>query len=220
MEFSDLGGERSMSLFRQDIVALLPHLRAFARSLTSGNAALADDLVQDTMVNAMQAQAQFQEGTNLKAWMFTILRNRFHSVISRKHVTAEVEQDETIENHWWQPAYQETAIELDAFRRAFRHLSATHREVLVLATVHELPYDKIAEICGCEVGTVKSRVARARCMLKKMVLEGELPVDATKVMIRKGGIAVDREVPDETRRLAVAQAVREDLARRTGRSLN
>ena len=209
-----------MSLFRQDIVELLPHLRAFARSLTSGNSALADDLVQDTMVNAMQAQAQFQEGTNLKAWMFTILRNRFHSVISRKHVTAEVEQDETIENHWWQPAYQESAIELDAFRRAFRHLSATHREVLVLATVHELPYDKIAEICGCEVGTVKSRVARARSILKKMVLEGELPVDAAKVPARKVDVRVDVASTDEVRRLAVATAVREDLAKRTGRAWN
>jgi len=209
-----------MAVFRQDIVALLPHLRAFARSLTSGNSALADDLVQDTMVNALQAQAQFQEGTNLKAWMFTILRNRFHSVISRKHVTAEVEQDETIENHWWQPAYQESAIELDAFRRAFRHLSATHREVLVLATVHELPYEKIAEICGCEVGTVKSRVARARSILKKMVLEGELPVDASKVPVRRAEPKVDVEVPNEARRLVVAQAVRDDLVKRTGRAWN
>jgi RNA polymerase sigma-70 factor (ECF subfamily) len=209
-----------MSVFRQDIVALLPHLRAFARSLTSGNSALADDLVQDTMVNALQAQAQFQEGTNLKAWMFTILRNRFHSVISRKHVTAEVEQDESIENHWWQPAYQESAIELDAFRRAFRHLSPTHREVLVLATVHELPYEKIAEICGCEVGTVKSRVARARSILKKMVLEGELPVDKTKVPARKIEPKLDVSVPNEARRLAVAQAVQDDLVKRTGRSWN
>jgi RNA polymerase sigma-70 factor (ECF subfamily) len=209
-----------MSVFREDIVALLPHLRAFARSLTSGNSALADDLVQDTMVNALQAQAQFQEGTNLKAWMFTILRNRFHSVISRKHVTAEVEQDETIENHWWQPAYQESSIELDAFRRAFRHLSATHREVLVLATVHELPYEKIAEICGCEVGTVKSRVARARSILKKMVLEGELPVDASKVPVRRVEAKADIAVPSEARRLAVAQAVQEDLARRTGRPIH
>lgn len=209
-----------MSVFRQDIVALLPHLRAFARSLTAGNSALADDLVQDTMVNALQAQAQFQEGTNLKAWMFTILRNRFHSVISRKHVTAEVEQDETIENHWWQPAYQESAIELDAFRRAFRHLSATHREVLVLATVHELPYEKIAEICGCEVGTVKSRVARARSILKKMVLEGDLPVDASKVPVRKTMPKLDPHVPNEARRLAVAQAIQEDLVKRTGRSWN
>ena len=209
-----------MSVFRQDIVALLPHLRAFARSLTSGNSALADDLVQDTMVNALQAQAQFQEGTNLKAWMFTILRNRFHSVISRKHVTAEVEQDESIENHWWQPAYQESAIELDAFRRAFRHLSPTHREVLVLATVHELPYEKIAEICGCEVGTVKSRVARARSILKKMVLEGELPVDKTKVPVRKIEPKLDTTVPTEARRLAVAQAVQDDLVKRTGRAWN
>lgn len=195
-----------MSVFREDIVALLPHLRAFARSLTARNMALADDLVQDTVVNALQAQDQFQPGTNLKAWLFTILRNRFHSVMSRKHVTAEVEQDETIENKWWTPAYQETAIELDAFRQAFKHLSPAHREVLVLATIHELPYEKIAEICKCEVGTVKSRVARARAILKKMVLEGELPVDKAKVASRVAGREIDRSIPDAVRPLLDSNA--------------
>jgi RNA polymerase sigma-70 factor (ECF subfamily) len=205
---------------REQVLPLVPQLRAYARALAGRNPELADDLVQDTLMLALQAWQSFTPGTNLKGWLFQILHNRFHSVISRKHVTAEVEQDETIENHWWQPAYQESAIELDAFRRAFRHLSATHREVLVLATVHELPYEKIAEICGCEVGTVKSRVARARSILKKMVLEGELPVDAAKVPVRRIEPKVDVEVPNEARRLAVARAVRDDLAKRTGRSWN
>ena len=160
-----------MGIFREDVVALLPHLRAFARSLTSGNRDLADDLVQDTVVNALQAQSQFTPGTNLRAWLFTILRNRFMSVISRKHVTAEVD-DEGIESKWWTPAYQETSLEIDAFRRAFRELTPAHREVLVLAGVHGLAYEEIAEICQCEVGTVKSRVNRARNQLKRMLTEG------------------------------------------------
>ena len=79
-----------MNVFREDVAALVPHLRAFARSLTGGDLHLADDIVQDTIVNALQAQHQFTPGTNLKAWLFTILRNRFRSVIARKHVTAEV----------------------------------------------------------------------------------------------------------------------------------
>src|SRR5918998_5617927 len=83
-----------MGIFREDVAAMVPHLRAFARSLTSGDVHLADDLVQDTIVNALQAQDQFTPGTNLKAWLFTILRNRFRSLITRKHVTAEVAADD------------------------------------------------------------------------------------------------------------------------------
>ena len=169
-----------MSVFRDEVAALIPHLRAFARSLTSGDVHFADDIVQDTIVNALQAQHQFTPGTNLKAWLFTILRNRFRSLIARKHVTAEVVDDD-LERHYWVGAEQETRIEVAAFKRAFRTLSPAHREVLVLVAIHGLPYDEIAEICGCEIGTVKSRVNRARAILKRMLLEDELPVDARKM---------------------------------------
>jgi RNA polymerase sigma-70 factor (ECF subfamily) len=169
-----------MSIFREDIVALVPHLRAFARSLTGGNRDLADDLVQDTLVNAMKAQGQFTPGTNLRAWLFTILRNRFRSLITRRHVTAEVAVDD-LENRWWTPATQDAGLEMDAFRRAFACLSPAHREVLLLAVVQELPYEEVARITSCEVGTVKSRVNRARAQLKRMLLEGELPVERSRV---------------------------------------
>ena len=164
-----------MGIFREDVAGMVPHLRAFARSLTGGDVHLADDLVQDTILNALQAQHQFTPGTNLKAWLFTILRNRFRSLITRKHVTAEV-QDDDLERKWLTPAHQESVVEVTAFRRAFRHLSPAHREVLVLVGVHGLSYEQVAEICRCEVGTVKSRVNRARNLLKRMLLEGELPV--------------------------------------------
>ena len=164
-----------MGIFREDVAGMVPHLRAFARSLTGGDVHLADDLVQDTILNALQAQHQFTPGTNLKAWLFTILRNRFRSLITRKHVTAEV-QDDDLERKWLTPAHQESVVEVTAFRRAFRHLSSAHREVLVLVGVHGLSYEQVAEICRCEVGTVKSRVNRARNLLKRMLLEGELPV--------------------------------------------
>lgn len=164
-----------MTLFRDDIVRLLPHLRAFACSLTAGNRHLADDLVQDTMVNALHAQHQFTPGTNLKAWLFAILRNRFRSVIARKHVTAEVQADD-LDHRQSTPAMQEVGIEVAAFRRAFACLSAAHREVLVLTVIQGLPYEQAARICGCEIGTVKSRVNRARGLLKKMLLDDEMPL--------------------------------------------
>jgi RNA polymerase sigma-70 factor, ECF subfamily len=161
-----------MSVFREDILEIVPHLRAFARSLTGGDVHFADDLVQDTMVNALQAQNQFEEGSNLKAWLFTILRNRFRSVIARKHVKSEI-GDEDLERLSTVPAHQESRLEVMAFKQAFLQLSAAHREVLVLAVIHGYPYERIATICGCEVGTVKSRVNRARNLLKKMLLGDE-----------------------------------------------
>jgi RNA polymerase sigma-70 factor (ECF subfamily) len=197
-----------MGVFREDVAALVPHLRAFARSLTGGDIHLADDLVQDTIVNALQAQSQFTPGTNLKAWLFTILRNRFRSVVTRKHVKAEVSADEDLERRVWAPAVQEVGIEIDAFRRAFRALSPVHREVLVLVGVHGLPYDEVARICGCEVGTVKSRVSRARSILKKMLLEGEIPIEAPEARRPSRTVepeAEELDLADELVRLAGLQ---------------
>ena len=176
-----------MDVFREDVTALLPHLRAFARSLTSGDRQLADDIVQDTIVNALRAQHQFTPGTNLKAWLFTILRNRFNSVIVRKHVTAEV-GDVDLDPHHWVAPEQESRIEILAFKRAFKTLSRVHREVLVLAVVHGLRYECIAEICGCELGTVKSRVNRARAALKHMLLDEDAPVAVAKAAAVKRSV--------------------------------
>jgi RNA polymerase sigma-70 factor (ECF subfamily) len=161
-----------MPIFKEEIAALVPYLRAFARTLTGGDTSFADDLVQDTVVNALQAKEQFTEGTNLKAWLFTILRNRFRSVVGRKHMTAEVVEDD-LEDLSWVPPEQESRLEVAAFKRAFRSLKANQREVLVLIAVHGLSYERVAEICGCEVGTVKSRVSRARAQLKEMLLGDE-----------------------------------------------
>lgn len=183
-----------MGIFREDVAAMMPHLRAFARSLTSGDVHLADDLVQDTVLNALQAQDQFTPGTNLKAWMFTILRNRFRSLITRKHVTAEIPDDD-LEKKWLTPAHQESVVEVTAFRRAFRELSPAHREVLVLVGVHGLSYEQVAEICGCEVGTVKSRVNRARNLLKKMLLDDALPIRSEALPVRSVKLRPIEDVP-------------------------
>lgn len=162
-----------MTVFRDDIVLLLPHLRAYARSLTAGDRSLADDLVQDTLLNALRAQHQFTPGTNLRAWLFTILRNRLRSVMGRRQIVIEL-QDDMIDQKRSTPAPQESGIEFAAFRHAFGRLCLMHREVLVMTVVQGLPYERVAELCGCRVGTVKSRVSRARDQLRQMLLDDEL----------------------------------------------
>lgn len=161
-----------MSLFREDLTELLPQLRAYARSLTRGDMSLADDLVQDAVVNALRAEHQFTPGTNLKAWLFTILRNRFLSASNRKYHHAE-QGDLDLDALASVPPTQEGAIEVHEFRRAFRKLSPAHREILVLTILHGLPYQDVGAMLGCEVGTVKSRVNRARAQLKRMLLGDE-----------------------------------------------
>jgi RNA polymerase sigma-70 factor, ECF subfamily len=166
-----------MAIFREEITVLVPYLRAFARTLTGGDTNFADDLVQDTVVNALQAQEQFTSGTNLKAWLYTILRNRFRSVVSRKYLTSEVASDDLDQLSWVAPE-QESRLEVAAFKRAFGLLKPAQREVLVLIAVHGLSYERTAEICGCEVGTVKSRVNRARAQLKAILLDDGVPGQA------------------------------------------
>jgi RNA polymerase sigma-70 factor, ECF subfamily len=161
------------TVFREDVAATLPRLRAFARSLTASDRAWADDLVQDTVVNALRAQAQFTPGTNLEAWLFAILRNRFRTTVGRRRGEV-MPEDEELERVWWVPAAQDAALDVLAFRRAFPRLTPGHREVLLLHAVRGLTYEEIAAACGCEVGTVKSRMNRARAVLKAMLL-GETP---------------------------------------------
>lgn len=160
-----------MSLYREDVVALVPQLRAFARSLTAGHTALADDLVQDTILKALEAQDQFAPGTNLRAWLFTILRNTHLSHLRRQRTRNEV-GEESVELFGSVPAVQEGRIEVIAFRRAFAALSEPHRTVLVLVCVEGLPYEEVARVMKCEVGTVKSRVNRARAALRRLILGG------------------------------------------------
>jgi RNA polymerase sigma-70 factor (ECF subfamily) len=157
---------------RDAMLPLVPQLRGYARTLTAGNPDLADDLVQDTLMLALQAWERFTPGTNLKAWLFQILHNRFCSVVSRRHVRAEIGVDDLS----WRasvPAFQESRPEVTEFKLAFARLTPAHREVLVLHAVQGLPYERIAEICRCEVGTVKSRINRARNLLKQMLLGEE-----------------------------------------------
>src|SRR5215475_11536807 len=151
------------------VVEHLPHLRAFARSL-AGSKDQADDLVGEAVARALAAAHQFRPGTNFKAWIFTILRNAFYTE-GRKRWNRVVALDDNIYNQPSIGPTQEDSLEFCDFRRAFIQLSPRQREVLMLVGNGDLSYEEVAEHCRCPVGTVKSRVSRARLDLKRMLDE-------------------------------------------------
>jgi RNA polymerase sigma-70 factor (ECF subfamily) len=156
--------------FKADLLELIPFLRAFARSLC-GNQETADDLAQETLVKAWQARHMFAPGTNLKAWLFTILRNQFYSDRRRAWRQAPWDQD-AAERIPGSAGEQSWAAELSDTARALTCLSDEQREALILVGAGGFSYEDAARICNCAVGTVKSRVARARKSLVA-ILEGQ-----------------------------------------------
>jgi RNA polymerase sigma-70 factor (ECF subfamily) len=162
--------------WRDEVVGLIPALRAFAWSL-SHNGSDADDLVQDTLVKAWTNREKFERGTNLRAWLFTILRNTYYTAILRRRREVRDETGEyagTLKT----PATQDWSVALHALQAALQKLPAEHREALVLVGAAGLSYEEAAEICGCALGTIKSRVNRARARLLKIMDAA----DATDVM--------------------------------------
>jgi RNA polymerase sigma-70 factor (ECF subfamily) len=153
--------------FRDSLLAALPSLRAFAISLTFA-VDQADDLVQDTLVRAWTHRDRFRAGTNLEAWLFTILRNAFYS--SRRKARFEVSDPEGVYAERLVAAPTQTLrCEFDDFRDAFASLAPKYREVLALIAAEGLSYEDTARVCGVAVGTVKSRVNRARSQLSAML---------------------------------------------------
>ena len=161
-----------MDMFETDLVAHLPRLRAFARRLTRGDRALADDLAQDGCANALGARHRFTPDTNMGAWLTTILRNRFYSGVHRHRLRSQI-ADETIDRSVASTIPQHGRLAMIALEEAFNGLSATHREILVLAVRRDQSYEQIAERCRCDVGTVKSRVSRARARLREPLGEAQ-----------------------------------------------
>lgn len=157
---------------RAEVIAVMPHLRAFARFLT-GHRERADDLVQDAVVRALTSAHQFQPGTNFKAWMFTILRNLFYNEGRKSRVKIDTLEEVHEQQHAAGPT-QEAGLEFDDFRRAFWRLTEEQREVLILVGASGVSYEEAAEICGCAVGTIKSRVSRARTQLSKLLNGSEM----------------------------------------------
>ena len=183
------------AVFKRDLVALIPHLRAFARTLC-GDAATADDLAQDAMMKAWDARSSFQMGTNMKAWTFMILRNQFYSEKRRSWRQSQLDQ-EAAERTLVAVDDPEAPVALDELRLGLGMLPAEQREALILVGAGGFAYEEAAEICGCAVGTVKSRVSRAR-----RALQGILEAGAYD---RDGGSASDamRSILADAERLSV-----------------
>src|SRR5271165_766953 len=152
---------------RDVMLAAVPSLRAFAISLC-GNVDRADDLVQETLLRALANIESFQPGTNMSAWLFTILRNHFRSEYRKRR--REVEDGdgsyaETLKSH----PEQNGRVEFEEFRVALAKLPGDQREALILVGASGFSYEEAAQICGCAVGTIKSRVNRARTRLAEIM---------------------------------------------------
>ena len=164
---------------RDELLAAVPSLRAFAISLC-GKVDRADDLVQDTLMRALANIHRFQRGTNLNAWLFTILRNLFHSEFRKRKREVEDPDGSYAANLVSRPE-QGAHLDFEDFRAALAQLPDDQREALLLVGASGFSYEEAAEICECAVGTIKSRVNRARTRLAEMLDmndDGELGPDS------------------------------------------
>lgn len=162
------------SSWRDDVVELLPALRAFAWSL-SHNSPDADDLVQETLIKAWSNRDKFESGTNLRAWLFTILRNTYYSNVVRRR--REIPDEGGVyAGALKTAATQDWSLAVRALQAALSKLPDEHREALILIGAAGLSYEEAAEVCGCALGTIKSRVNRARAKLLK-IMDAEDPSD-------------------------------------------
>lgn len=177
--------------FRQLLTEAVPYMRAFARGLT-GDQSRADDLAQDAMLRAWDRRQQFAANSNFKAWVFTITRNQFYS--ERRRAWRQVQLDEEQARETLASGIDlDGVMELDDVRRAIQELSEDQREALLLVGAGGFSYEEAAEICGCAVGTIKSRVSRARVRLTTLVqsrktsaakTDGVAALDAVDTLIK------------------------------------
>jgi RNA polymerase sigma-70 factor (ECF subfamily) len=148
----------------RDIEACLPQLRAFALFLTRDRT-MADDLVQEAVTRALSHIDQFVPNTNFKAWITTILRNAYYNDIRpRRQMISDSDPNVSFPETAVSGG-QEARIQMRDFERAFGKLQSTSREALLLVGANGFSYEEAAEIAGCAVGTMKSRVSRARAQL-------------------------------------------------------
>ena len=167
--------------FRFQLLAIVPSLRAFGISLTA-KSDRADDLVQETLMKAWKYQSSYVAGTNLKAWLFTILRNEFYTHLRKRKREIE-DADGVHASKMATPPEQYGHLDMADFRRALVQLPADQREAIILVGASGFSYEEAAEICKVPLGTVKSRVNRARKLLAEI-----LQVDAN------GEYKGDREI--------------------------
>lgn len=174
---------------RDQMLGAVPSLRAFAISL-SGNVDRADDLVQETLMRAIANIESFQPGTNMSAWLFTILRNLFRSEYRKRRREVEDTDGSYAETLKSQPE-QGSRLEFNEFRAALDKLPPDQREALILVGASGFSYEEAAAICECAVGTIKSRVNRARTRLADLLsIEGAEdfgPDHTTRAIMAAGG---------------------------------
>jgi len=178
---------------RDALLSLIPNVRAFAVSLC-GDAERADDLVQETLLKAWSHFEGFQEGTNLRAWLFTILRNTYFSECRRRRHEAEDPEGRKAEALSVAPA-QYGHVDLQDLRHALALVPAEQREALILVAAAGFSYEEAAAITGCAVGTIKSRVNRARhklALLLDVSVSSEFALDPTMcaIVTRSAGRSV------------------------------
>ncbi len=152
---------------RDAMLGAVPSLRAFAISLC-GNVDRADDLVQETLLRAWANINSFEPGTNMSAWLFTILRNLFRSEYRKRRREVADGEGSYAESLKTQPE-QASRVEFEEFRTALNKLPTDQREALILVGASGFSYEEAAGICGCAVGTIKSRVNRARTRLAELM---------------------------------------------------
>jgi RNA polymerase sigma-70 factor (ECF subfamily) len=177
--------------FKRELVALIPHLRAFARTLT-GDATSADDLAQDAMMKAWDARESYQMGTNMKAWTFMILRNQFYSEKRRSWRQTQLDPD-VAERTLVATDDPESPVALDELRLGLAMLPPEQREALILVGAGGFAYEEAAAICDCAVGTVKSRVSRARRALQALLETGAYDRDGRSASEAMNSILADAQ---------------------------
>lgn len=153
--------------FKRDLLAAMPSLRAFAISL-AGKVDRADDLVQETLTKAWAHQNSYTPGTNLRAWLFTILRNEFYTTLRKRGREVEDADGEIALNVGVHPS-QDGHMDMNDMKSALAKLPADQREALLLVSASDMSYEEAAAICGVAVGTIKSRVNRARAKLADLL---------------------------------------------------
>ena len=183
--------------FKRELTEVVPHLRAFARGLC-GRPDMADDLVQETMLKAWAAQDRFEPGTSMRAWTFVILRNAYLTDMRRNRFRGEYDEG-VAERILTAPAGQEEPIHLSDMHSALLTLPPERREALLLVGAGGFSSEEAAERCGCAVGTIKSRVGRARSALTGMLQDGDIP---------------DRKLDDPTAHRAILEELDEVAAGR------
>jgi RNA polymerase sigma-70 factor (ECF subfamily) len=156
-------------------------MRAFAISLT-GNIDQADDLVQEAMVRGLTYINQFQPGTNIQAWLFTIMRNQFHTFYRKRRREVE-DPDGGIAARLAVPPEQDGRVDVEDLKAALAQLPVEQREALLLVGPQGFSYEEAAAICGARIGTIKSRVNRARTRLAELLgIESPDDIGADRVV--------------------------------------